>query len=97
MTVIETNIVPIIIVLLVGLLIGWWMFARSGHAEGVETADKALDTAPPPVAAPAAAAKPAPKPAPAKAEVSRHEGQGLADQGAAATTDVAGQMLGVEA
>lgn len=97
MTVIETNIVPIIIVLVVGLVVGWWMFARSARAEGTETADKAVDTAPKPAAAPPPT-KPAPKPATApKAEVSRHEGQGIADQGAAATTDVAGQMLGVEA
>ena len=97
MTVIETNIVPIIIVLLVGLVIGWWMFARPAKTEGTETAEQAVDTAPQPVAAPPPA-KPAPKPAaPPKAEVLRREGKGLADQGAAATTDVAGQMLGVEA
>ena len=97
MTVIETNIIPIIIVLLVGLVIGWWMFARTGRAEGTETAHKAVDTAPPPVAAPPPA-RPAPKPvAPPRADLHSHEGHGLADQGAAATTDVAGQMLGVEA
>lgn len=96
MTVIETNIVPIIIVLLVGLLVGWWMFARSGRAEGAKTAEKMRDAAPPPVAAPPPSA-PASKPAPHKEEVARREGKGLADQGAAATTDVAGQMLGVEA
>ena len=96
MTVIETNIVPIIVVLLVGLVIGWWMFAR-GRSAPAETPGADASIAP---SAPAAIPpeRPAPKPvAPPAPEIARREGQGLADQGAAATTDVAGQLLGVEA
>lgn len=98
MTVIETNIIPIIVVLLVGLVIGWWMFARSERGAGAEAPDQAAGIIP---TAPAAIPPERPAPKPAVAPVARdttpHEGQGLADQGAAATTDVAGQMLGVEA
>lgn len=86
MTVIESNIVVIVIALLVGLVIGYWIFRRARSGDTVERHDavEASDVAP----APIVEAKPA--------RADGREGNSLIDQGAAATTDVAGQVLGVQ-
>lgn len=93
MTVFEANMIPIVIAVVVGLLIGWWMFRRRPAATDVtanrtERVEAPTATVPPAAPVAKAATKPA-KPL--------HEGHGLADQGAAATADIAGQVLGVQA
>lgn len=96
MTVIEANIVLIIIALLIGIAIGWWMFKRRGKAD-----DRHVGTQPSErVQAPPAAAPPPQREVEEERPVHPRrdgpEGNSLADQGAAATMDVAGQVLGTE-
>jgi predicted flap endonuclease-1-like 5' DNA nuclease len=79
-TVFDANIVPIVIALLVGLLIGWWIFKRSRGVAG-------RDVDGPPRRD--AGATPRPR--------GRGEGNDLFDEGAAAATDVASEVLGVQA
>lgn len=85
MSVINANIVPVVIAVLVGLLIGWWIWKRPREAPAAK--DGAVQAK---AATPLEESKPIPAVPPA------HEGRGIADYGAAATTDVAGQMLGVD-
>ena len=56
MSLLEANIVPLIVALLIGFAIGWWMFAhrRRGDADRVERPSEPTDSA---VAAPPPAAK----------------------------------------
>src|SRR5688572_13170918 len=74
----QANIVPLLIALLVGILVGWWMF-RSAR-RGTRPADR--DTA---------------GPAPTPYRRDGREGNRLQDEVAAATTDVAGEIIGVRA
>ena len=90
-TVIEAYLIPIIIALVVGLAIAWWAFSR--RSAGTPRLNREADPAAPlerPYVRPAA---PAPASAPAAARQA-HEGHGLADSAAAATADVAGQIIG---
>lgn len=83
LTVAQANIVPIIIALLIGLVAGWWILRRA--AAGRSAAEKKVAT-------------PAPAPAPPRpAARDGREGNKLQDEVAAATADVAGEILGVEA
>lgn len=92
----ENALVPLIIALLIGVLIGWWMFRsvrRSDENVGAQRsgAPEAPPAAPPPPSVKAVEQERTPPP--------RHdtsEGAGIADQGAAAASDVAGQVLGVQ-
>jgi len=95
MSLLEANIVPLIVALLIGFAIGWWMFAhrRRGDADRVERPSEPTDSA---VAAPTPAAKAVERERPVPPRADGSEGNSIVDQGAAATTDVAGQMLGVE-
>ena len=103
MTVIDANLLPILIALAIGLAIGWWMFRR-GRAVGTsatvgrneETAARDRVEAPPPPAARPPGRRPI-RDGIDTPEGRGHEGRGIADQGAAATADVAGHVLGVEA
>lgn len=93
MTVFDANIVVIVVGAVIGILIGWWMFRRRPAATDLtasrtERVEAPAATVPPPAPV-AKVATPSPQP--------RREGHGLADQGAAATADIAGQVLGVEA
>lgn len=93
MTVFEANVILIAIAAVIGLLIGWWMFRRRPAATDLkptpaERVEAPAATVPPPAPV-AKVATPSPEP--------RREGHGLADQGAAATADIAGQVLGVQA
>ena len=81
MSVAQANLVPILIALLIGLVVGWWAFRRARTPE-----------APDRIAAP----PPPPPPARAAARDGR-EGNKLQDEVAAATADVAGEILGVKA
>lgn len=75
-TVAETNLVPILIALVIGIAIAWLLLRRRK---------------------PAAIERPsAETPAPALRTGDTREGNGLLDEGAAATTDVAGHFMGVE-
>ncbi|HEX5184800.1 MAG TPA: hypothetical protein VFW19_16810 [Allosphingosinicella sp.] len=77
---------PILIVaLVIGLIVAFWAFRRRPTETKGETIAKTPDAAPRPVAPPRPAAKDGP------------EGNGLADEYAAATEDVAGELLGIEA
>lgn len=98
MTVVDANLVPIIVALLIGLLIGWWMFARarSGrHADRDGRPGNILQ--PGDLAPPLTPLRPTDRGGPIRDGVDTHEGRGIADHGAAATADVAGQVLGVQA
>ncbi len=95
-TVFDANIVPIIIALLVGLLVGWWIFKRARTTKDGDSAHRRSDTAAdsPTAAAPTQRVS---DDRPVRAGIDGPEGNGLVDQGAAAMTDVAGEVLGVEA
>jgi predicted flap endonuclease-1-like 5' DNA nuclease len=88
MTVIEANLVPIVIALLIGIAIGVWMF-RYRAATRDEAAAARREVLPP--------APPIDQPLRMRDGIDAREGHGLADHGAAATKDVAGQIFGVEA
>lgn len=102
MTVVDANLLPIIIALLVGLVIGWWMFRRPRAGRDIRidvdnTARPHLDTPREPPPAPKPQATDPPRSRPIRDGIDTHERRGVADQGAAAATDVAGQLLGVRA
>ena len=81
-TVFDAYTAPIIIAVLIGLVIGWWIFRRVGRAETRDIA-----------APPRAIDEERPLPA---ARADTPEGNSVFDEGAAAATDVAGQVLGVQ-
>jgi len=81
LTVAQANIVPIIVALLVGLVVAWWILRRA--AQDRAPADKK------PTAPPRATAE--------RSGRDGREGNRLQDEVAAATADVAGEILGVEA
>jgi predicted flap endonuclease-1-like 5' DNA nuclease len=94
MTLVDANLLPLILALLVGLLIGWWMFARRrGAAENEPGQDRILQAR----ELETPGTQGAERSRPIRDGVDTREGHGLADQGAAATADVAGQVLGVRA
>jgi predicted flap endonuclease-1-like 5' DNA nuclease len=73
----QANIVPILIALFVGLVVGWWIFRRARRGETEAEPGRARP------------------PSPARRD--GREGNGLPDEMAAATADVAGEILGVRA
>src|SRR5688500_16113610 len=78
----EANWIPILIALLIGLVVGWWALRRIRAGKADET-EKLVH---------------APPPRPARAgRRDGPEGNKLQDEVAAATADVAGEILGVEA
>jgi predicted flap endonuclease-1-like 5' DNA nuclease len=81
----EANIVPIAIAVLVGLIAAWWSFRSFTRQSGQPGEDAATPAAPPP--------------APPRERATRdgREGNRLQDEVAAATTDVAGEIIGVRA
>lgn len=86
-TVADANTILIVIALLIGLAVGWWIFkrsrsGRSGRAIG-ETRRDTLVEAP---------KQQTPDAMPA---TDMREGNSIADHGAAATSDLAGHVLGV--
>jgi predicted flap endonuclease-1-like 5' DNA nuclease len=94
MTVVDANLFPIIVALLIGLLIGWWMFARRradaepGEERILRPGELEIPSARPPRKARSHRVRDG---------VDTREGRGIADHGAAAAADVAGQMLDVRA
>ena len=97
MTVIDANILPLIIALVIGFVIGWWMFRRNrtgGRSKPVDTGtggETALDKPPP-----APPVRPYMRPRPIRDGIDTVEGRGVLDEGATAATDVAGELLGVK-
>jgi predicted flap endonuclease-1-like 5' DNA nuclease len=75
-TIFEANTVPIVVALLIGLVIGWWMFKRARISRHDEQTHRVEEVRP--------------------MRVDTPEGNGIADQGAAAASDVAGEVLGVQ-
>lgn len=92
-SVFEAYLVPILIALAIGVVIAWWAFRRTSADKVVGDAHRPGETVEAPPAAPPVEA---PKPTPTPIRSDSQEGNSLIDQGAAATTDVAGQVLGVK-
>jgi predicted flap endonuclease-1-like 5' DNA nuclease len=106
MTVVDANLILFVIALAIGFVIGWWMFrrARTGADIKLDVDNRARPYLDPPTVDPSPPAmlrEPSPEPVsrtrPIRDGIDTHERRGVADQGAAAATDVAGQMLGVRA
>lgn len=98
LTVIDTNIAIIIVALLIGLVTGWWMFRHRPAGRSRTEARRAEGESP----YVARSDRPyldqeRPVPSPLPAGVDGSQGDGIADEYAAAATDVAGHVLGVEA
>lgn len=79
-----SNLYLLLAALLVGLITGWWIFR--GRRRSQKPVEPAAKTSPPPP----------PPPSAARQRDSR-EGNKLQDEVAAATTDVAGEIMGVRA
>jgi predicted flap endonuclease-1-like 5' DNA nuclease len=94
--VIDANILPIIIALVIGFIIGWWMFRRNREANRRslrESERNRIDVEPdqpppPPV-------RPYMQKRPIRDGIDTVERRGVADEGAAAMRDVASEVLGV--
>jgi len=92
-TIFDANMIPMVIALLVGLLVGWWMFKRLRAGSGREVSDqRPSEVVEPPPPAPRSLEEDRP----IRAGVDGPERNGLASSGAAAASDVAGQVLGVQ-
>jgi predicted flap endonuclease-1-like 5' DNA nuclease len=89
----QANIVVIVIALLVGIAVAWLLFARSRKTsvriESDTSARSSLKDAP-------AFQVPEADPVPSRT-LDTHEGNGIVDEGAAAATDVYGEILGAQA
>ena len=118
MTVLENDLLVLIVALLIGAAIAWWLVRSRRTARPAPKLDRDESGAlrrearppvappqqpvsspeapltPPPAAEPVAPPTPAPR---ARSRADTPEGNSLIDQGAAATGDVAGAVLGVEA
>ena len=100
MTVIDANILPLIIALAIGLAIGWWMFRRASTRRGEKLGSSlrsgtieggAAETPPaPPV-------RPYMRNRPIRDGIDTEERRLGMTGGAAAMADVAGEVLGVDA
>lgn len=89
----EANYIVIVIALLIGIAVAWWMIARSRKTSvriGSDTSARSslVDTP----AFPLPEAQPAPT-----QRLDTHEGNGIVDEGAAAAADVYGEILGAQA
>jgi len=79
----QSNLYLLLAALLVGLITGWWIF-RGRRRSAARPAEPAVSESPPP-------------PPPVAARRDGREGNRLQDEVAAATTDVAGEIIGVRA
>lgn len=106
MTVVDANLILFVIALVIGFVIGWWMFRRARTGADIKldadggNARPYLDP-PDPQPGPSVLlreqSEPVSRTRPIRDGIDTHERRGVADQGAAAATDVAGQLLGVRA
>jgi predicted flap endonuclease-1-like 5' DNA nuclease len=96
MTVIDANMVPLIVALLIGFIAGWWMFrtarARSDTKSAKERKGDSIAIAP---AEPPPPVRPYMRGRPIRDGIDTEEGRGIADEGASAMRDVASEVLGV--
>lgn len=97
MTVIDANAIPIIIALLIGFVVGWWMFKhiRSGRKNVPPPRRSNEAIASPPAEPPPPPVRPYMRQRPIRDGIDTEEGRGIADEGASAMRDVAGEVLGV--
>jgi predicted flap endonuclease-1-like 5' DNA nuclease len=100
-TIFEANLVPILIAFVIGFVIGWWMFRRARPIETVrldvdQRSRPYLDQPDVPPPTPVLTPEP-PRKRPIRDGIDTHEKRGVMDQGAAATADVAGQLLSIHA
>ena len=89
----QSNTIILIVALFIGLVVGWWLFRRSRKTSvriDTDTSQRSGLASTPPVSPYRAAAA-----TPAQADT--HEGNSVIDEGAAAATDVYGEILGAEA
>jgi predicted flap endonuclease-1-like 5' DNA nuclease len=101
MTVIDANLLPLIIALVIGFIIGWWIFRRTrvrrddrvGTGLNPGSLDQAPSEPPPPPVRPYMRTKPI------RDGIDTDERRNVTGLtgGAAAMTDVAGEVLGVDA
>jgi predicted flap endonuclease-1-like 5' DNA nuclease len=95
MTVIDANILPLLIALVVGFIIGWWMFSRyrrRPQRPSLKERDR-VDTLPD--QPPAPPVRPYMQKRPIRDGIDTVERRGVADEGAAAMRDVASEVLGI--
>jgi len=105
MTVVDANLLPIIIAVVIGFIIGWWMFRRNRANSARSVLDR--DDRRQPIDAPA---EPPPPVRPymrgrpirdgidtveRQGTPNTDEGRGVVDEGAAAIRDISGEVLGV--
>ena len=93
LTVFDQHLVAVIVALVIGVIVGFWIFRRARAPEVQSPADPAVaaDPRPAPVPPPET---PVPPPAPLRRDTP--EGNTIFDEGAAAAGDVVGQVLGVQ-
>jgi predicted flap endonuclease-1-like 5' DNA nuclease len=107
MTVFDANLILLIIAVAIGFVIGLWIYRRPRTGADIRLdSDTNIDARPyldqpdEPPSPPAmlrGAAPSAQRTRLIRDGIDTHEQRGIADQGAAATADVAGQLLGVKA
>lgn len=100
MTVIDANSILLIIALAIGFIAGWWMFnrARRSRKDSITRPDpEAGSLSSPPAEPPPPPVRPYMRQRPIRDGIDTEEGRGIADEGAAAMTDVVGEVLGVSA
>lgn len=83
----QSNLYLLLAALLVGLITAWWIFRGRRSARPVERAERTE----------LVAGAPPPPPPPVSARRDGREGNWVQDEVAAATTDVAGEIIGVRA
>jgi predicted flap endonuclease-1-like 5' DNA nuclease len=108
MTIVDANLILLAIALVIGFVIGWWMFRRprAGGDIKLEVDREARPYLDPPEAQPdhsppamlrERSAPTLPRTRPIRDGIDTNERRGVLDEGAAAATDVAGQLLGIRA
>lgn len=98
MTVIDANLLPIIIAVVIGFIIGFWMFRRarsSGSRTALDRKTRSDQIEAPPGEPPPPPVRPYMRSRPIRDGIDTVEGRGVADEGAAAVRNVAGEVLGV--
>lgn len=97
MTVIDANLILIVIAVVIGLIAGWWMFRRNRSGRSKLRPERSSDIDSAPEAPPPPPLRPYMRSRPIRDGIDTVEGRGVTDEGAAAVTDVAGEVLGIRA